>query len=114
MRKPTPYLEPSICTNTVKNSPKHKCSDYQSFPTLFVKQNHNYATIEAPYQMLEDPKQIPMPVYGNALAVSNALSSNEQIYQDPGHKKEIIYSWFEKKKFRKIRQEDIRLLHIRI
>ena len=64
--------------------------------------------------MLEDPKQIPMPVYGNTLAVSNALSSNEQIYQDPGHKKEIIYSWFEKKKFRKIRQEDIRLLHIRI
>ena len=105
MRKPIPYLEPNICTNTVKDSSK------KTLPTLFVKQNHNYATIEAPYQMLEDPQQTPMPVYENTLAVSNALSSNEQIYQDPGHKKEIIYSWFEKKKFRKIRQKDIRLVY---
>ena len=95
----------------MKNSSKHKSRDYQSPPTLFGKQNlvHNYATIEASYQMLEDPKEIPTVVYANTPRENNALSGNEQIYEDPGHKKEVIYSWFEKKKkFRKIRQEDIR------
>ena len=92
----------------MKLSSKTKSKDYESLPTLFVKQNlvQTYATIEAPYQMLEDPKEIPTAVYENT--VSNALSSNDQIYEDPGHNKEVIYSWFEKKKFRKIRKEDIR------
>ena len=72
-----------------------------------MKQNivQDYATIESPYQVLEDPKQT---VYENSMTENDVLSKNDQIYEDPGHKKEAIYSWFEKKKFRKIRKEDVR------
>ena len=94
----------------MKQSSKHKSSDdYESLPRLV----HNYEIIEAPYQMLQDPKEIPTPVYGNTLrgnAVSDEISTNEQIYEDPGHKKEAIYSWFEKKKFRRVKKEDIRYI----
>ena len=81
--------------------------DYESFPKFGVKQNlvREYETIEAPYQVLEDPKQI---VYENSMKANDVLSKNDQVYEDPGHKKEVIYSWFEKKKFRKIRKENIR------
>ena len=72
-----------------------------------MKQNliQEYATIESPYQVLEDPKQI---VYENSMTENDVLSKNDQVYEDPGHKKEVIYSWFEKKKFWKIQKEDIR------
>ena len=93
--------------NSVRHQSKFSSKDYESLPKFCVKQNliQEYATIESPYQVLEDPKQI---VYENSVAKNYALSKNDQVYEDPGHKKEIIYSWFEKKKFRKIRKEDIR------
>ena len=31
----------------------------------------------------------------------------ESIYQDPGMQKEKIYEWFEKKKYRKLKQSDL-------
>ena len=39
--------------------------------------------------------------------VGEALADNEEIYEDPGHKEEKIYAWFESKKFRKIDIDDI-------
>ena len=39
--------------------------------------------------------------------VSEGLS-DEQIYEDPGHKEEEIYLWFEEKKFRKIKGSNIK------
>ena len=33
---------------------------------------------------------------------------NEPIYEDPGVHKEKIYEWFEKKKYRKFKSDDIR------
>lgn len=33
---------------------------------------------------------------------------DEQIYEDPGHKEEEIYLWFEEKKFRKIKANDLK------
>ena len=32
---------------------------------------------------------------------------NEAIYEDPGVKKEKIYEWFDKKKFRKLKRTEI-------
>ena len=73
-----------------------------------MKQNPEYETIEAPYQLLEDPKQIVPPVYDNVVIKNVVNDKNDQMYEDPGHKKEVIYSWFEKKKFRKVKKEDVR------
>ena len=73
-----------------------------------MKQNPEYETIEAPYQVLEDPKQIAPPVYNNVVIKNVNSDKNNQIYEDPGHKKEVIYSWFEKNKFRKVKKEDVR------
>ena len=107
-KEPIPYSEPINSTDTVKKSSKYKSTDdYESLPVL-KNLVHNYEIVEAPYQILQDPKEIPTPTYENNLAVSDRVSNNEQIYEDPGHKKEVIYSWFEKKKFRKIKKEDIR------
>ena len=40
--------------------------------------------------------------------LSEVFPDDEQIYEDPGYKKEKIYAWFEKKKFRKIDKNHIR------
>ena len=39
--------------------------------------------------------------------VVETLPDDEHIYEDPGHKKEKIYAWFEKKKYRIIEGNDI-------
>ena len=44
--------------------------------------------------------------------MSEALADNEEIYEDPGHKKEKIYAWFEKKKLRKLESDDIKYVAI--
>ena len=40
--------------------------------------------------------------------VAEELPDDEQIYEDPGHKEEKIYVWFEKKKFRKLENSSIK------
>ena len=40
--------------------------------------------------------------------VAEELPDDEQIYEDPGHNKEKIYIWFEKKKFRKLENSSIK------
>ena len=40
--------------------------------------------------------------------LDEALPIDEQIYEDPGYKEEKIYAWFEAKKFRRIRGNDIK------
>jgi len=101
-------LEPtgSNRTATVKHYPS---GDYEARPTL-SDSFPDYETIEAEYYTLEDPKQTATSLYENATkenTVSEMLSY-DQLYEDPGHQREVIYSWFEKKKFRKIKEKDIR------
>jgi len=44
--------------------------------------------------------------------VDELPTDNEQIYKDSGHKKEKIYEWFEKKKFRKLESDDIKYIYV--
>ena len=44
--------------------------------------------------------------------IGEALPNDEQIYEDPGHKKEEIYSWFKKKKFQKLKISSIRYVSV--
>ena len=97
-------MEPNVTHgHTIKHHSKLTNNEQNCCPV--------YEAIEATYQTLEDPKQIVTPIYGNVIgenAVDFVPSSNKQLYEDPGHKKEVIYSWFEKNKFQKIRKGDIR------
>ena len=109
VRQPIPYLEPT----GHKSTNNHKSNDCDSIPMLHIQNPiQDYETLEeAPYQVLEGTNQTITPVYESVIkedVVYDTLSCNEQIYEDPGHKREVIYSWFEKMKFRMIKKEDIR------
>ena len=83
--------------------------DYEALPRL--------STYETLYSQISDtytPYQYEVAVssifrdnmeYSTA---SEALADNEEIFEDPGHKKEKIYAWFEEKKFPKIEINDIK------
>ena len=44
--------------------------------------------------------------------VAEELVDDEQIYEDPGHKEETIYLWFEEKKFQKLEVSSIKCVAI--
>ena len=44
--------------------------------------------------------------------VAEELADDEQIYEDPGHKEETIYLWFEEKKFQKLEISSIKCVAI--
>ena len=86
-------------TNTIKDHPKGKaaCGDYEYVPRLDT--SHYEMTCQ--YE-----EAIPSTIRSN-LEYAEPLPFNEPIYEDPGHEKEKIYAWFEKKKFRKIERNNI-------
>ena len=45
-------------------------------------------------------------------SMGETLSGYEQMYEDPGHKTEKIYATFEKRKFQKIKRNDIQCVGI--
>ena len=53
-------------------------------------------------------KTNPTQPFGNEDEPEPYEIPNESLYQDPGVKKEKIYEWFEKKKYRKLRSSDIK------
>ena len=67
----------------------------------------HYEMSDRPYQYEE---AIPSTIRDNMeySTVGEVLSDDELMYEDPGHKKEKIYAWFEKKKFRKIEGKSVR------
>ena len=98
----TCYMD-SIST-IVKDHPRN---DYEAIPVLSMYEKPDYWTA---YQY-EDDTEISNSIFRNSIAdstMSETLPDNEQIYQDPGYNEEEIYSWFEKKKFRKIKRSDIK------
>ena len=95
-------------STTHKEYTKASKDDYEALPMLNAYESL-YSQISGTYA----PHQYEVAVssifrdsmeYSTA---SEALADNEEIYEDPGHKKEKIYAWFEKKKFRKIKMNDI-------
>ena len=95
----TCYMDPT--SSIVKD---HRKNDYEAVPVLSMYEEPEDLT---PYEYEVDTGSI----FSNSMEDSTmieTLPDSEQIYQDPGYNKEEIYSWFEKKKFRKIKRSDIK------
>ena len=79
--------------------------DYESISQLndydvldYIKREYTY--LENPLEVSGGPEPYDTPL-------SHSSSSVVTIYQDPGHRKEVIYEWFDKMKFRKIHSTNI-------
>ena len=101
-----PYMDPTNAT--MKNHSKISNNDYETLPVLnmYEKAPDNWIS-NVPYRYeIAAASAFRESIEGSM--VDEALYDDEQIYEDPGYKKEEIYAWFEEKKFRKIRESDIK------
>ena len=84
------------------------CNDYEAPPTYETPRYEISDTLCRQYEIA-----VASAVRGSirdsleGSMVSEGLP-DEQIYEDPGHKEEEIYSWFEEKKFRNVKNSDIK------
>ena len=96
-----PYMDPIIMT--VKSHSKYSNNDYEALPALHMYDKPYQLRADAPYQY-----KVAAPSVFRDSMMDEALPDDELIYEDPGHKKEKIYAWFEEKKFLNIRKSDIK------
>ena len=95
-------------STTYKNYTKASNDDYVAPPNL-----NEYESLYSQISEVPTPYQYEVAgssIYSDSVmynTVGEALAANEEIYEDPGHKEEKIYAWFESKKFRKINIKDI-------
>ena len=99
------YMEPTNIT--LKAHPKASSDDYEAIPSINEYETPHLQIPDAPYyhQMAVQSTSADDTEYST---LNEALPLDEQIYEDPGHKEEKIYAWFEKKKFRKLTRNDIK------
>ena len=105
----TPYVDPTSII--VKDHPKALSNDYEALPTLSEYETPKPQMSDTPYQYEVASNTLRDSIREES-KVSEALPDDEQIYEDPGHNKEKIYSCFENKKFRKIKRSDIKYVAI--
>ena len=96
----------------VKVHPKALCGDYEAIPAVNIYDTPQpMHTYDEPRPHIPHYDQIPSSSAAKDSTeystLNQVLPDNEPIYEDPGHKKEKIYTWFEKKKFQKIGKKDI-------
>ena len=93
-------------TSNVYTNTKASSGDYMAI--------HKYDTPQQSHVPLYYEVVVPSTNGDNAeySTVGEPLPPNEQLYEDPGHKKEKIYAWFEKKKFRILDRNDIKYVII--
>ena len=82
-----PYTYPMV--TTVKGYSKASSGDYEVCPAI------NQLDHQMPYQY----EEASTTAFTDSM-VAEELPDDEQLYEDPGHKVEKIYVWFEEKKFR--------------
>ena len=82
----------------------HRRNDYEAVPVLSMYEEADDVT---PYHYEVDTGSIFRNSITEDSTMNEMLPDTEQIYQDPGYNKEEIYSWFEEKKFRKIKRSNI-------
>ena len=99
------YMDPTSITLKVHS--KASSNDYEAIPSRNEYETPHFQLSNTPYYY-----QVAVPSTSaddtEYSTPDEALPLDEQIYEDPGHKEEKIYAWFEKKKFRKIRGNDIK------
>ncbi|XP_065891792.1 uncharacterized protein [Dysidea avara] len=109
-----PYLDP---VQTIKGQPKvtssdYQSSDYQKLPSLEAStySNPNYEKQAVPYEYETSTLNFNSGLEDEEV-YAEALPEGEKIYEDPGHIEEHIYAWFEERKFRKLKKDNIKTLH---
>ena len=94
-----PYVDPISI-----DYPKSSSCDYEALPELSsMYEIADYVTPDEPYQY----EEATTSTFTDSMA-GETLPDDGQIYEDPGHNKEEIYSWFEERKFRKLERSDIK------
>ena len=96
-----PYTYPTI--TTVKGYSKASSSDYEVCPAI------NLLELQTSYRYEEASTSI----FADDI-VAEELADDEQIYEDPGHKEETMYLWFEENKFQKLEISSIKCVAIAI
>ena len=94
-----PYMDYTV--TTIRGYSKASSKDYETCPMI------NQLDHQIPYQH----EEASTSTFTDSM-VAEELPDDEQIYEDPGHKEEEIYLWFEEKKFRKLEISSIKYLHI--
>ena len=99
------YMDPT--STTLKVHSKASSDDYEALPSINEYETPHFQLSNTPYyyQVAAPSSSADDTEYS---ALDKALPIDEQIYEDPGHKEDKIYAWFETKKFRKIRGKDIK------
>ena len=101
--------EAMVCKEPIATVDHSKTSngDYEAIPAQKTLKIPHYEKTERPcdYEVA-----IPRTFKDNTEhnTINETLPDHEPIYEDPGHKKEKIYAWFEKKKFRKLQGNNIK------
>ena len=102
----TPYLDPQ--ETTAKSHSKVACSDYEPLP-----RPAEYATAIGTYSNIMRESYINYDM--SALECSEVFNVNntsandeEDIYADPGYSEADVYACFERKRFHKIKTDDVR------
>ena len=110
-----PYLDP---VQTIKGQLKitssdYQSSDYQELPSLEAStySNPNYEKQAVPYEYETSTLNFNSGLEDEEV-YAEALPEGEKIYEDPGHVEEHIYAWFEERKFRKLKKDNIRFVII--
>ncbi|XP_065899877.1 uncharacterized protein [Dysidea avara] len=100
--EPLPYMDPA--KSLFKNRPKFASNIYHTLPDVDV-----YEKGQTPYQYVV-AATLPTGNDSDNRILSDGLPDDEKIYEDPGYLEEAIYTWFEQKKLRKIKNDNIRML----
>ena len=104
-----PYLEPAV-KNYVKDNSDMINDDYEDLPTTEKYENPVYEAPAVPYEYETSASTVTNNDLKKNLCFE-PLPDGEQIYEDPGHKAQHIYAWFEERKFRKLKNDEIRFVH---
>ena len=106
--EPLAYLDPVETIGELRNN------DYEAPPNLddnYVKPYPGNLFDDVQYEVADYPLPIGNIMQSNTLPVGEALSEDEQIYEDPGHIKEDIYQWFKQRNICKLVKSSIRYVY---
>ena len=94
----------NVSGTILKGYPTVSSNDYEALPDLSMYERPpDYFISDEPSQYVVGTNSVTIDS-----TVGKVLSDDEQVYKDPGHNKERIYSWFEEKKFLKLKRSDIK------
>ena len=105
--EPFPYIDP------IKTAEKFTNSDYEAPPKLDDYEQLHPINISDNVQY-DYPLSISNSVGSMQSSISpvgQALSEDEQIYEDPGHIKEEIYQWFKQRNICKLNKSSVRYVY---